>query len=69
MHRQVTTPMEKRFKGKHVDALLGEVCWFSSNIFKYENKNAICDATGNATDEEGEFNDSDEEPESKRPKP
>lgn len=26
---QITMPMEKRFKGKKVDALLSEVCWWS----------------------------------------
>lgn len=33
---QVTMPMEKRFKGKKLDALLAEICWWSSKIGEYE---------------------------------
>lgn len=35
---QVTIPMEKRFKGGKIDAMLGEVCWSSHKVFSYENK-------------------------------
>lgn len=33
---QVTMPMEKRYRGKKLDALLAEVCWWSQKIFQYE---------------------------------
>lgn len=33
---QITMPMEKRFKGKNLDALLAEVCWWSHKITLYD---------------------------------
>ena len=33
---QVTMPIEKRFKSKKLDALLAEVCWWSSTIMQFE---------------------------------
>lgn len=35
---QVTMPMEERFKGKKLDAMLAEVCWWSSKIMQYEDE-------------------------------
>ncbi|XP_054734570.1 uncharacterized protein LOC129242035 [Anastrepha obliqua] len=35
---QVTMPMEKRYKGKRLDALLAEVCWWSHKVSQYEDK-------------------------------
>lgn len=35
---QTTMPMEKRYKGKKLDALLAEVCWWSQKIYQYENE-------------------------------
>lgn len=33
-------PMEQRFKGKRLDALLAEVCWWSHKISEYEGDHA-----------------------------
>lgn len=33
---QTTMPMEKRYKGKNLDALLAEVCWWSHKITLYD---------------------------------
>lgn len=33
---QVTMPMEKRFKGKKLDAMLAEVCWWSHKVCLFE---------------------------------
>lgn len=33
---QVTMPMEIRYKGKKLDALLAEVCWWSHKVSQYE---------------------------------
>lgn len=35
---QIIMPMEKRFKGKKLDAMLAEVCWWSQQISSYEDK-------------------------------
>lgn len=37
---QVTMPMEKRYKGKKLDALLAEVCWWSHKVSQYEDEDA-----------------------------
>lgn len=33
---QTIMPMEKRYKGKKLDALLGEVCWWSQVMYKHQ---------------------------------
>jgi len=35
---QVTMPMEKRFKGKKLDAMLAEVCWWSHKACQYDDE-------------------------------
>ena len=35
---QTTMPMEKRFKGKKLDALLGEVCWWIHKLSQFEHE-------------------------------
>lgn len=35
---QITKPMETRYKGKKLDALLAEVCWWSSKISQFEDE-------------------------------
>lgn len=36
---QLTMPMEQRFKGKNVAALLGDVCWISQKVSLYDEQN------------------------------
>lgn len=59
---QVTMPMEKRFKGKKLDALLAEVCWWSSKIMQFENESTedvddteICGHSDDDADSEHEY--------------
>ena len=33
---QVTMPMEKRYKGKQLDAMLAEVCWWSNKVCLFD---------------------------------
>lgn len=35
---QITMPMEKRFKGKRLDALLAEVCWWTHKMHQFQNE-------------------------------
>lgn len=35
-YHQITMPMEKRFKGKRIDAMIGDVCWWSTKISLYQ---------------------------------
>lgn len=35
---QITMPMEKRYKGKQLDALLAEICWWSHKVTRYEDE-------------------------------
>lgn len=62
---QITMPIEKRFKGKNIGALLGEVCWWSEKIFKYENattedENTVTHIPLYEVSSEGEYSDDDE---------
>lgn len=36
---QIIMPMEKRFKGKGLNAMLGELCWWSKTMHKYQIEN------------------------------
>lgn len=35
---QVTMPMEKRYKGKKLDAMLAEVCWWSHRVCLFDDE-------------------------------
>lgn len=35
---QITMPMEKRYKGKRLDAMLAEVCWCSHKVSLYDDE-------------------------------
>jgi len=51
---QVTMPMEKRFKGKKLDAMLAEVCWWSQKVCQYDNEDdndAIVDPSSDSDQE------------------
>lgn len=45
---QVTMPMEKRYKGKKLDALLAEVCWWSQKLTQHENEDTEEENEGHA---------------------
>lgn len=40
---QTIKPMESRLKGKKVDSMLGELCWWSRNVYKYRTQNHLLD--------------------------
>lgn len=79
---QVTMPMEKRYKGKQLDALLAEVCWWSQKISQHEDEGTEEEDEGHterdmplnilsSASSDGDDTDSDDELErpSKRSKP
>lgn len=35
---QTVMPMERRYKGKKLDAMLGELCWWMQQIYKYNKR-------------------------------
>lgn len=43
---QITIPMDNIIKEKKLDALLGEVCWWSHKMFLYPDHNALDDGEG-----------------------
>lgn len=55
---QITMPMEKRFKGKRLDAMLGEVCWWSQKIALHKEGE---DDEDDGDDEDGSSSDSESE--------
>jgi hypothetical protein len=69
---QVTIPIERRFKGKKLDALLADVCWLSQKISLYEDTEN--DGPGNTeinmplhvVSHDEYLDDSDDEPDPKR---
>lgn len=75
---QVTMPMERRFKGKKLDSLLAEVCWWTQKMSLYDNEKIEDTGEGGhsesdkplniyATDDDNSDNNDDEgEPQAKR---
>lgn len=51
---QTTMPMENRFKGKKLNAMLGEVCWWSRTVQMYE-----ADDEEDSSDDENLFDNED----------
>lgn len=61
---QTTIPMEKRFKGEKIDAMLGEVCWWSQKSCLYDRSQGQTDYILSSEDEQNY--DSDNEPNQKK---
>lgn len=55
---QITMPMESRYKGKKLDAMLAEVCWWSQKICQYDDE-CVQDPEQEEEDEEGTYNEGD----------
>lgn len=77
---QVTMPMEKRYKGKKLDALLAEVCWWCEKVSQHEHEGTEEENEGHTESDmplnilfsvhsDGDDTDSDDEFEPKRSKP
>lgn len=54
-------PWEKRFKGKRVDAMLAEMCWWSQKIAAYQDANPVGDEERFTTDFTSALHESDHE--------
>lgn len=50
---QTILPMETRFKGKKIDSMLGEVCWWSHIVYKFKRQHT--DTDGNSNDDEAVY--------------
>lgn len=37
---QTIAPIESRYKGKKLDSMLGDLCWWSQNVYKYKQLNS-----------------------------
>lgn len=48
---QVTMPMERRFKGKKIDAMIAEVCWWSQKISRFEHELTEDDKEGHTEED------------------
>ena len=65
---QITRAMESRFKGKKLDALLAEVCWWSGKLSEYEGEDTEADVPNNPVPSSGsgDNDDGESEPPSRR---